>query len=151
MSKKLVRVLGLSVLGAIAMLIVLFIAGVGVGFMVGHGSITRDDAMLWVMAPFAVVCMIGSLWIGAAWMRSIDEAAREAHKAAWYWGGTAGMCVAGIVMILAALPQADEVQLPAIYGRTDPAAYAASGAFALMSCMVLGYMIVWVWWWWRRR
>lgn len=151
MSKKLVGVLGWSAVGIVAALVLLFVAGIGIGFLVGHGAITQDQAMLWVIAPFAVVCMVGSLWIGAAWMRSIDEAAREAHKAAWYWGGTGGMCVAGVFMILGVLPQAETIAWPGLYGRTDPAAYAISGAFALMCAMLVGYTVVWLWWWWRRR
>lgn len=151
MSKKLVKVIGWSVVGIVASLVALFIAGIVVGYLGAHGTIDPDKVRVWVMTPFAVLVMIGSLWIGAAWMRSIDEAAREAHKAAWYWGGTGGMSIAGVFMTLGVLPGAETVDWPGLYGRTDPAAYAISGAFALMGAMLLGYTVVWCWWWWSRR
>lgn len=150
MSKQLKRVLVRSVIGMVVVLAVVFIAAVAVGYFAAHGSVDADRAVVWIMAPFAVVAMIGAFWIGAAWMRSIDEAAQEAHKAAWYWGGTAGMALGGVPLILTVLPQAETLDLPALAGRTDPAAYMATGAFAMMMLMTLGYIVVWAWWWLRR-
>ena len=75
---------------------------------------------------FAAVSMLIAMWISLKWMSSIDEAAREAHKWSWFWGGSSGMAVGGMFVILAAMPQAAAVKIPAWYAeRTDPAAYAA--------------------------
>jgi hypothetical protein len=151
MSRSLWRVAGWSVLGIAAVLALLFVAGVAVGYLAAHGTLDGDRAMLWIMVAFAVVGMAGAYWIGLAWMRNIDEAAREAHKAAWYWGGVGGMSVGGVLMILAMLPQARTVAIPAFnVGDAHPAAYAASGAFALMLLMVMGYTLFWGFWWLRR-
>ncbi|MNE97170.1 hypothetical protein D3C80_1954760 [compost metagenome] len=85
-------------------------------------------------------------------MSSIDEAAQEAHKWAWFWGGSSGMAVGGVLVIMASLPQSAMIQIPAWYSdRTDPAAYAATGAFAMLTLMLIGYTVAWAWWWLGRR
>ena len=102
------------------------------------------------MSAVTVILMAGALWVGALWMRSIDEAAREAHKSAWYWGGCAGMCVGGVGVILSRLPQAATIRIPTL-GDPTPAAYAAAGAMMMLGLMLLGYTLAWAWWWLARR
>lgn len=144
----------LQSLGAVAALFAfVFVAGATVGFMEASGrEIDVVSIGFALLAGVAILIMAGSIWVGARWMSAIDEAAREAHKAAWYWGGSAGMAVGGVFLILATLPHAASVALPVLWsGRTDPAAYAAMGAFAMMGLMLIGYIIVWAWWWLARR
>lgn len=144
----------LKVVGGLALLMVCaFIGGGVVGYLsVSNPELDTGSAAMWVIGAIAVALMVGSLAVGAVWMRSIDEAAREAHKAAWYWGGSGGMAVGGVLAIMAALPAAARWNLPSILSdRTDPAAYAATGAFGLMTLMIIGYGIVWAWWWLARR
>ncbi|HEX8661105.1 MAG TPA: hypothetical protein VF686_04500 [Brevundimonas sp.] len=147
MSKRLWPVIGKSILGLIALLALIFVVGIAVGFLSAHGTVSAERAVVPVMTVFAVAMMIGGMAVTVAWMRAIDEAAREAHKAAWFWGGCSGMAVGGVGLVLASLPQAETLQFAALDGRTDPAAYMAAGAFAMMSLMTLGYIVVWVWWW----
>ncbi|KAK0330671.1 hypothetical protein LTR94_031936, partial [Friedmanniomyces endolithicus] len=128
----------------LAALLIAPIAGFIVGYFFSH-----DEALMQVLlnrvAPvvmglIAVGGMAGGLWTGVLWMRSIDEAAREAHKSAWFWGGSAGMAIGGVVVIMTFLPQsANWVPPITFFGRTDPAAYAASGAYAMMLVMLAGY------------
>lgn len=109
-------------------------------------------AVVWIIAFSAVILMVGAIAVSVIWMRSIDEAAREAHKAAWFWGGSTGMALGGAVIVLSLLPGAETLDLPAFWaGRTDPAAYAAAGASAMLLLMLVGYTIVWAWWWLARR
>lgn len=116
------------------------------------GWIEALPGELAVTGVYAVGMMAGAMWVGAAWMRSIDEAAREAHKSAWFWGGLAGMSVGGFAIILSLLPQASSWRLPfTFFGREDPAIHAAIGAYAMQLLMVLGYTVAWAWWWWKRR
>ncbi len=138
-----------TVVGAVALILLTFGIAVCLGYLSASGAdLLANRAMLWFVAGFAVVVMAGAILVGALWMRSIDEAAREAHKAAWYWGGSAGMAVGGVLMILTSLPQAAAISIPSFLpDRTDPAAYAATGAFGMMSVMMIGYIIVWAWWW----
>lgn len=147
MSKRLWPVIGKSILGLIALLVLMFVVAIAVGFLSAHGTVSADRAMVTVMIIFAIVLMIGAMVMSVAWMRAIDEAAREAHKAAWFWGGCSGMAVGGVGIVLASLPQAEALQFAAWDGRTDPAAYMAFGAFAMMMLMTLGYIVVWAWWW----
>jgi hypothetical protein len=141
-----------TVIGGVILAAVTVGGSVGLGYLVGHLSASAevglDKAMMWGMGIFAVIVMAGAILVGTLWMRSIDEAAREAHKAAWYWGGSGGMAAGGVLMILSFLPQAARISIPSVLSdRTDPAAYAVTGALALMTLMMIGYLIVWAWWW----
>jgi hypothetical protein len=142
-----------SVLAVLALLVLVFITAAVAGYLQESGvDLDVGKVAFWVLTPFAVVVMGGAIWLGARWMGAIDEAAREAHKAAWYWGGSSGMAVGGVLMILSSLPGAEALAIPTwLHGRTDPAAYATTGAFMLMSLMVAGYAICWAWWWLARR
>ncbi|MDP1913573.1 hypothetical protein [Brevundimonas sp.] len=148
MAKGLKSVFLWSAVGLAVLTALVFVAVAVVGYFSAEGSLDEARAMVWIMGVFAVLIMIGSMVGGAAWMRSIDEAAREAHKAAWYWGGSGGMAVGGVLVCLASLPQAGAIHIPSwLDGRTDPAAYAATGAFGMMLLMLIGYTVVWAWWW----
>lgn len=141
------------VAAAVGIPLAALISGGVVGYLEASGAVAEGSGLhLWVMAPLAVFLMAGAIWVGAIWMKSIDEAAREAHKAAWYWGGSSGMALGGILMILSVVPGAGSVSIPTLLpDHASPAAYAASGAFGLMLLMVIGYTIVWAWWWLARR
>lgn len=147
MSKKLTSLVLRTLIGAGIFMVVMFAAGVAVGWLAGHGTIDKDHALVWLVAFIAVAAMVGAMVISVAWMRAIDEAAREAHKAAWFWGGCGGMSLGGVLLIMTSLPQSAEWSFAAFNGRTDPAAYAATGAFGMMMLMVVGYTVVWAWWW----
>ena len=142
-----------SVIGFGVVMLAAFIMGGVVGYLEAKGQdVTSSAGALWAVGGFAAVTMLISLWVGFKWMSSIDEAAQEAHKWAWYWGGSGGMAVGGVLVIMASLPQAAAIEIPAWYSdRVDPAAYAASGAFAMLILMLIGYGLAWAWWWWARR
>lgn len=153
MSPKLKRVALWSGVGVLGLLLTMFIAGVAIGYAQASGAdIDFEQSVFWALAVFTIALMIGGFVVSVIWMRSIDEAAREAHKAAWFWGGSGGMAVCGIPIVLATLPQAASWELPVLWmGRTDPAAYAAAGAFCMMLVMCAGYSLVWAGWWLARR
>jgi len=138
---------------AVALLATSFLAGIAVGYLRASGvTVDLHAAAFWGILVLSVMAMVGAMGVSVLWMRSIDEAAREAHKAAWFWGGSAGMSVGGVLMILSSLPGAETIVGAAgLFGRTDPTAYMAVGAFALMTLMLIGYGVVWAWWWLARR
>jgi hypothetical protein len=142
-----------SVIACALLFAIVFIAGGVVGYLEASGRLSNADGIpLWVIGGFAIAAMAVGLWISLKWMKSIDEAAQEAHKWAWFWGGSSGMAVGGVLVIMASLPQSQALRIPAWYAdRTDPAAYAATGAFGMMILMIIGYAIAWGWWWWARR
>ena len=133
------------------------LATVVTGGVIGYLSARNEDILanpvaLATVVVFAVVSMLIAMWISLKWMSAIDEAAQEAHKWAWFWGGSSGMAVGGVFVILASMPQAASLKIPAWYAeRTDPAAYAATGAFAMLTLMLIGYAVAWAWWWLGRR
>ncbi|CAN5284340.1 hypothetical protein BH10PSE2_BH10PSE2_21100 [soil metagenome] len=154
-SKRAIVIQTLS--GVAAVLCGALIAGIAVGYLdasraASSGPSASDNPLtLWVFVAFAAMVMVGAIVVSAKWMRLIDEAAREAHKAAWFWGGSAGMAVGGVGVILTALPQSAFLAIPALMGRTDPVIYLAAGASAMLLLMLVGYGIVWAWWWLVRR
>jgi len=143
------RIFGRSMLAVIGLLALTFIGGGVIGSLEASGALVdAEAARFWLVFIFAGVVMVGAMAGGAVWMLSIDEAAQEAHKSAWYWGGSAGMAVGGVLMVIAMVePVAATIDLPALMGRTDPVAYAAAGAFAMLTLMLIGYGVVWTWWW----
>jgi len=143
------RIIGRSMMAVLGLLALTFIGGAIIGYLEASGALVDAGAMrFWMVVVVAVILMVGSMAAGTVWMLSIDEAAQEAHKSAWYWGGSAGMAVGAVLLVIAMVePVAATIDLPAVMGRTDPAAYAAAGAFAILSLMLIGYGVVWTWWW----
>ena len=153
MAQGLGRVALYTLFGFLAFLALVFVVGVVVGYLSVRGAaFDAERVVLWLAGLIAVGAMTGAMAITIAWMRAIDEAAREAHKSAWFWGGCGGMAVGGVLVILASIPQAASFDVSG-WGltRSDPAAWMALGASALALLMVAGYSLAWAWWWWRRR
>lgn len=142
-----------SAVALLLFLVAIFLTGGVIGYLsAADEDVLASPVALTVICVFAGFSMLIAMWISMKWMRSIDEAAQEAHKWAWFWGGSSGMAVGGVFVILASLPQTATINIPAWYAeRTDPAAYAATGAFAMLTLMLIGYGVAWVWWWWARR
>ena len=142
-----------TLIGVLIFFTVCFVLGVAVGYLSAEGvDIDTERLIFWVALIFAVVAMVAGMVGSIGWMRSIDEAAREAHKAAWFWGGSGGMMVAGVGVVLASLPQSAAWTLPAVwFGRDDPVAWLAAGCFGSLLLMIAGYTVVWAWWWLARR
>jgi hypothetical protein len=82
-----------------------------------------------------------SIW----WWRRLDEAAREAHKWAWYWGGSAGMVV-GLATILTLTTRDVDLALflPADASSGD---LIVSGMMSILLFQLIGYGLAWGWWW----
>ena len=152
MSRKLLGLLRWSAFAITGVAIVVVISAVVAFQFASRGAISPNQAVVAVFVPFAIMAMVGAMAISVVWMRSIDEAAREAHKSAWFWGGCGGMSVGGVFFILASIPQTATIKIPTWFqGRADPVAYAATGAGAIVLLMVVGYTLAWAWWWWKRR
>ncbi|MBL8554782.1 MAG: hypothetical protein JNL41_10925 [Phenylobacterium sp.] len=79
--------------------------------------------------------------------RGIDEAAREAQKWAWYWGGSIGMGVAAVGL---AMNPFDVVGLLVPAGA-DRRSLLLHGAGVVMFGQLIGFHLAWAYWWWSRR
>lgn len=90
-----------------------------------------------MMVVFGLV-IAGTIW----WWIKADEAVREAHKWAWYWGGSIGMTVGIAVLVLngmygGALLPPDVSQDVAM----------TAGACLVLAPMLIGYGVAWFAWW----
>lgn len=79
--------------------------------------------------------------------RSLDEASREAHKAAWYWGGSGGM---GAAMVAGGYVINDETLLRLLPSQ-EPSWLFASGMVVCIACQMIGYTGAWMFWWLSKR
>ena len=126
--------------------------GFALGWLKGSGTIQlAQQTLIWWVLPVAIIFAVFSFWSGAVWMKSIDEAAQEAHKWAWYWGGTAGLTLAVVFYVLHFLPESARWNVPTLTGRTDPVSYAVAGGVFVVTLMIIGYVIAWAIWWFKRR
>jgi len=139
------RPFGLKVYAG-TMLATMAVAGVaGAGAAIfGEGS---GWAAFAINAAFFSVAMAAGLALCIWWWRGIDEAAQEAHKVAWRWGGTGGMAVGGVILLSIVLP---EEGADLLEGLSSQDLFAA-GMGAIAGCQVLGYTVAWAVWWLRHR
>ena len=126
--------LGLILLGAVA------------GFVLGmHHSGMKMP--VWGRVVLACVVVPLGVFTTLRWWKLLDEVAREAHKFAWYWGGSGGILVAGLVMGLVAR---DGMPIP--FAKSgDPADIFAAGVVTALSAQIVGYLVAWAGWWWSHR
>jgi hypothetical protein len=126
--------MGLLMLAAVAVTLVALKYGVGVEFP------------QWFRVALLAVCTLITGLSTWKWWGALDEVAREAHKFAWYWGGSFGMGVAGALLILVdsqRIPTPDF--LPGLHSEF------AIGAATVMLAQITGYLVAWAGWWWSRR
>ncbi|WP_244286750.1 hypothetical protein [Caulobacter radicis] len=138
---------------------VTFWASLGVALFVGVlagvlgdvGRVRPEFAVyaLVAVALGVVAAMVLAFWLCVRWWRVADEAAREAHKWSWYWGGTAGLALAAVPFILLhTMPRIAEVLLPV--GMSTPQAV-VFGMALLGGFQLVGYGLFWAGWWLARR
>lgn len=113
----------------------------------GIGARTGDGLSGPIMLAVIVIGMAVALVLAVIWWRGADEAVREAHKWAWWWGGSSGMAV-GAVILLAL--QYSPTRVPEIEAMGGTAAL-TMGIGGLLMLQGVGYVIAWAWWWLSRR
>ena len=140
---KTVKPLGVGGLaGMIALLFVLgLLGGIGSAFLSdlpGVGGLIGSGV-------FLIAVMAATLAVSIWWWRRLDEAAREAHKWAWYWGGSAGMVV-GLAAILTLTTRDVDLArfLPA---DANPGDMIVGGMMSILLFQLTGYTLAWAWWW----
>ncbi|MDI1364904.1 MAG: hypothetical protein PSX79_08575 [bacterium] len=119
------------------------LVGAAMAVLDQHGVVV--PRALLALAAIAAIGVGG--WLTVIYWRNVDEAAREAHKFAWFWGGSGGLLLA--LPILALL---DTPKLEALFGAGgDPARWVWLGVFGLLLLQLAGYGLVWAGWWLIRR
>lgn len=119
--------------------------GGAVAFAVGSASVIGVLSAA-AGAGFAMLVVVAS---SVLWWNTLDEAAREAHKWAWWWGSTGGLAVGGVAVITLA-GSGTSGSLLATLG-SDPVDILLAGAFACALFQVIGYALAWAGWWLARR
>ena len=133
--------------------LLVFAVSLGLGLIGGVLGVILSDqpgvAGIAMTAVMLALVMAAALSICTWWWRHLDEAAREAHKWAWFWGGTSGMAVGAVLLMVLSLRR-EEVVLPQWAGETPPELL-LNGMMAILLFQLVGYGLAWAWWWLGRR
>lgn len=122
----------------------LVVAFIGVNLVLSSiGFRPSSTALMAMTLGFAALVFVVT---GRYW-RGIDEAAREAQKSAWFWGGSIGGAVAFLGMMSNPFGVVDAI-VPA---SADREALLVYGAVIGMVGQMIGYFLAWAYWWARRR
>lgn len=92
-------------------------------------------------------------FVAMAWART-DEAAREAHKFAWFWGGSFATLAVFLVLTAAAFFEIRHLIDLGQWGpgrHPGPLYWMTIGAAVMSLGQGVGYVLVWAGWWIRRR
>jgi hypothetical protein len=137
------RTSGLLLVGAV------FAFGASIGLWAS--SVSEDAEQPWPLTVFATAGVLFLLpttvlyslkhWGG------LDEAAQEAHKWAWYWGGSIGLFPGLIVVSSRTLG----LRWAEALGFDQPRELIVFGALTVIASALAGYLIAWSVWWARRR
>jgi hypothetical protein len=100
------------------------------------------------------IAVLGAVSIAVIWSsiyswKLLDEAQREAHKWALYWGSCFGILVGFLLLTLSFRVAPGLVN--SIKPHGSPNDFVAVGYGAALLCMVAGYGVAWVVWWLKRR
>lgn len=99
-----------------------------------------------LLAIGAVLIIGGLIWTSLIYWRLLDEAAKEAHKFAWFWGGCGAL-----LLTLPAMLLVDAPTLEALFGRQDADHWLVAGMQAVVLAQIAGYALAWSGWWLVRR
>ena len=114
----------------------------------------------WQGGPaISIVCVLAAIWAlllgGRAW-RVTDEAAREAHKSAFFWGGSFGAFFGVVALILWTSFSLDRktraLDMLALWHGAwphQPLTLLVLGAAGIVLVQSAGYAIAWAIWWQR--
>ena len=123
------------------------VGGGVLGFMGATGGLPV------LTAPVAAAVGLGGLGIlgvlSIVYWRRLDEAAREAHKWAWFWGGGAGLFVALALLPLLLADGAAAVVLDEFAGASNGPV--VTGVLIVFCFQCVGYAIAWICWWLNNR
>ena len=100
-----------------------------------------------VRLAIAIPVAGAAFWFVAQYWRALDEVAREAHKWSWYWGGTAGMMLAFVLLMVRQIGLVDWLAA----GAESPQHLLMHGGLVVIACQLLGATVAWLLWWARRR
>lgn len=133
------------------MMVAALVAGGGLGALADWNDGRSSAIFDLVVTVVALGVAAGALWFCVVYWKRLDEAAREAHKFAWYWGGSLGLAVSGLLVgLLARGADASAFLWPGF--ESNATGYLMTGALAVVTAQLVGYALVWAGWWlWKGR
>jgi hypothetical protein len=135
----------IKIVYAIYILISLII-GMWGGYKIAKGEEIVRELLLMINLLGVLSCVLG-FPLALSWWRKIDEASREAHKIAWFFGGSIGILIAMILVVLNLM--FDGIILNGLAAGIKGAEN-YSFEIGVTTCLTLaglGYMINWAIWW----
>lgn len=113
------------------------------------GLVEPEQAIKLFLAFFCFTFIIGLplMWV---WWHKVDEAVREAHKWAWFWGGSVGMML-GVFLATANVFMDGQLVVPLLASSGFGAYPFEAGLIAMTMLAAYGYMTAWAFWWWKHR
>lgn len=118
------------------------LAGGTTGFAVGMVEAMGLVIPRPLLAVGAVLVIGGLIWASLIYWRLLDEAAKEAHKFAWFWGGCGALLLTVPAMLLI-----DTRALEAMFGRHDADYWLVAGMQVVVLTQIAGYALAWSGWW----
>lgn len=113
----------------------------------GTGLMRNNPTVAFVVVGFV---LIAAMAVSVFWWLTIDEAQREAHKWAWYWGGSSGLLIS-VFAFVAALAGGDALMMPYVRFMDYEGHLVALGMITSLAPAIIGYGIAWLIWWLRHR
>jgi ABC-type cobalt transport system substrate-binding protein len=115
----------------------------------GPLALLRDvlQSPVFFVGLFAAL-MAWALAATLAYWRAIDELAREAHKRAWFWGGSLGMG-AGLIALL--IGSEFEPLASTTFAGASALEHMLFGGVFIYGIGLIGYLLAWAFVWWRAR
>ncbi len=124
----------------------LYIAATAICILLYCALMLGAAAQPWLVWPALVIALL-SVVFACFWVASLDEAARQAHYIAWYWGGSTGLAVSMLAFVTVMLrPEPFDDLFAAMHAH----AVFSAGVMVGLVPAVLGYAIWWVLLWLRR-
>lgn len=123
---------------------------IGGGVIAGATIALLESIGIRLPASLAAVAAVAvgtatMLWSRGWWAR-VDEAVREAHKTAWYWGGSVGMVVVmGLAAFLMFAPSS--APLDRFAAMPGDGGLILTGIAVTVGFQMLGYGLFWAGWW----
>ncbi len=113
------------------------------------GLVEPELAIKLFLAFFCFTFVVGLplMWV---WWRKVDEAVREAHKWAWFWGGSIGIML-GIFLAAANVFMNGQLVATLLVSSGFGAYPFEAGLIAMTMLVAYGYMAAWALWWWKHR
>lgn len=129
-----------------AYIFVSLLIGAWGGYKIARGDFVVRELLLLINLLGVLSCTLGAPLI-ISWWNKIDEASREAHKIAWFFGGSIGITVAMILVVLNLLFDGGAFDF-LFAGIADASKYGFElGVTTCLTFAGFGYMIHWGLWW----